>query len=65
MRNLVKNLKTDFWTSEKEMTDDIENAGFEVAELEDYKVVVIDVEDDEDEAVVYELVRANNTIGIK
>lgn len=46
MKELVKNLKGKFWTSKDEMVEEIEAMGYEIADLDDEVIVILDEEDE-------------------
>ena len=67
MKEMLKmELQNKFWTSEKEMIDDIEtNYSYDVVDI-DYEYIELTPQDGwEDETITFKLIRANNTIAIQ
>ena len=65
MNNLKDNLKRSFWTNQDEMIKDIEAEKYDVLDITEYSIDVIDITKSDDEIETYEIVRANNTIAIR
>ena len=66
MEDLRIQLQRNFWTSEDEMIEEIEEeTDYDVLNVTEFEMDVIDRTLSDDEVKTYVLVRANNTIAIR